>query len=172
MRQWRWLAYDIELKISALWFSLARFRRGFKKDQVYDSAGWACLHRAVMAGNLRLVKELLSAEARPDLKSRRGELTALHLAARAGWLDICRTLLEYGANPNAREYTDGLTPLHLAIETGEVELVALFLRRRANPRVRTRQGENILDWARSKIDDEEIEDLLREALGWRVFFLK
>lgn len=83
--------------------------------------GMTPLMIACMDGNALVVKALLDAKAKPELRTDDGR-TALMYAA--GWGDAARvqTLLDGGANANARA-GDGWTALMFAAARGEVESV-------------------------------------------------
>ncbi|MCX6713083.1 MAG: ankyrin repeat domain-containing protein [Candidatus Vogelbacteria bacterium] len=170
MKALRWFVYDAKLRMSSFWHLVfPLFGRSPKPE--YDTHGWAPLHRAVMKSDLGSVKRLLSTGSDPNVRSRRGELTSLHLAAQLGDEQLCLALLEAGANPNIPEYVDGLTPLYHAIEAGSAETVGLLLCFGADARIRTRWGNNILEWEKAMTDNEIIQDFLYDVLGWRAYLM-
>ena len=89
----------------------------------------AKLHAAAKQGNLKVLRELLTAEpadnepdAAVDLVNKRGAdaYTALHFAAEAGKAEACELLVEYGASPTIRN-KKGLSAFDLAPNFGLVE---------------------------------------------------
>ena len=78
-----------------------------------------------------------------------GNVTALHMAVSNGDLEPVRLLLNAGSEPDAQDVR-GMTPLIWAVSTDRpnAEIVKLLLARHANPAIKTKDGEDALDWAR------------------------
>ncbi len=78
-----------------------------------------------------------------------GNVTALHMAVSSGDVDAVRLLLDAGSELDAQDVR-GMTPLVWAVATDRpnVEIVKLLLARRASPAIKTKDGEDALDWAR------------------------
>jgi ankyrin repeat protein len=75
------------------------------------------LCEAVWAGDLDLVKELVSAGANVDCYDEAMGDTPLHLAAEQGFTDIARVLLEAGADIEKTPRSGYWTPLVHAVDT-------------------------------------------------------
>lgn len=92
--------------------------------------GFAPLHLAASQGDPRMLKLLLQAGARVDVRSAqpggRVGATALHVATAVGHVDVVRLLLEAGAPPDVRDEA-GYTPLQLAAERGDLPIVKCLL---------------------------------------------
>ena len=118
------------------------------------------IHRAVIGGNLDLVRSLLSAD--PALLQERdaAQWTPLHCAAEQGRLDIARFLLEQGADVQAQGQS-GETPLHL---TSRPPMVRLLLEAGANPRAEDRNHMSPLAFARIE-NNKELLELLASGAG-------
>ena len=78
-----------------------------------------------------------------------GNVTALHMAVSNGEVEPVRLLLDAGSEPDAQDVR-GMTPLIWSVSTDRpnAEIVKLLLARHANPAIKTKDGEDALDWAR------------------------
>ncbi len=78
-----------------------------------------------------------------------GNVTALHMAVSNGELEPVRLLLDAGSELDAQDVR-GMTPLVWAVSTDRpnVEIVRLLLARHASPAIKTKDGEDAIDWAR------------------------
>eukprot|EP00667_Euglena_gracilis_P000626 EG_transcript_626 len=84
------------------------------------------LSRLVMAGELRLVKQLLYNSTLGIVNEKDSEgSTPLHRAVRNMHKEMIEFLLDMGAKPDAAE-SDGVTPLHVAASLGNVECIYLL----------------------------------------------
>ncbi|KXZ54426.1 hypothetical protein GPECTOR_5g8 [Gonium pectorale] len=116
-----------------------------------DMSGNTPLHAAVEAGNLDVLRYLLSREPPPELNNMnaseyaqgnwvlRGETlepfdkTPLHAAVEAGDVEAVKLLLATGrCDVNLLDF-DKASPLHTALEAGDEELAGLLLAAGANP---------------------------------------
>ena len=77
-----------------------------------DDAGLTALHKAALAGQTEVVRELLAQNLAADTKTR-AQSTALHYSVRSGHLATARLLLEHGASVSAHDKW-GDTPLQAA----------------------------------------------------------
>lgn len=76
--------------------------------------------------------------------------TLLHELALWGRFKSVKWMLEHGANPNPQD-DRGMTPLHYAVRRGcDVEAIETFLQGGANPWIAARDGQTVVDLARSK----------------------
>lgn len=101
------------------------------------------LHRAVAAGNVPLVQQLLRAGADVNHPTAYG-VTPIALAVMEGSRAVVEALLQAGANPNAAN-DDGETVLMSAAAAGHLPVVELLLSRGANPNTRdTWRGQTAL----------------------------
>lgn len=80
-----------------------------------DKQGIPLLHRAVLGGREKIIKELLSRGANVNAVDKQAK-TALHLAVCEPQPDIVDLLIKYKADVNARD-NNGKTPLHYLAKT-------------------------------------------------------
>jgi ankyrin repeat protein len=92
--------------------------------------GMTELHRAVLAGNVRLVKRLVQRRADVRAVTRYG-ITPVSLAILGGHVEIVDTLLGAGVDPNSTT-GEGETALMAAARAGHVPIVERLLARGAN----------------------------------------
>jgi len=114
-----------------------------------EADGTTPLHRAAYAGDVRRVRALLQAGARPDAANRYG-MTPLALAASAGNAELVALLVESGAAVRAADAAlrDGQTTLMLAARAGSVETIDLLLKHGAAPNAAERRtGTTAVMWA-------------------------
>jgi len=84
------------------------------------------LHKAVRAGNLKLVQEYIGEGVPVDARDAMGG-TPLHDAAWAGEREVAAFLIESGADVNTKHLQGASTPLHYAVLTNHPEVVELLL---------------------------------------------
>ena len=117
------------------------------------------------AGNVRLVRELLSSGADVDARNRNDE-TALSMAAAWNHFDVAQLLVQRGADPNIADKTGG-TPLMLAAQNGNTTMVSALLARDADPNAADRFGNTVLMhvvWASKRSTTMQIvNELLRHG---------
>ncbi len=126
-----------------------------------DRDGTTLLHRAVMKGNLPILRFLLKMDLDPYIKNNAGT-TPLHLIFSQGtWLKkhekIALRLLAEGLNINEQD-AKGLTLLHRAVLYRMPKAVKFLLKQGADRTIRSPQGETACDL----LDDfdEEVRELL------------
>jgi ankyrin repeat protein len=109
---------------------------GFSPDEADD--GTPPLYEAANRGYVDIVKMLLEAGAKPDIKNRNGE-TPLQAAVVQKQADCVKALAEAGANPNLFYKNDGDTPLlrASAVDSPETVLVLIDVKADVN-----RAGQN------------------------------
>ncbi|KAG7458245.1 hypothetical protein MATL_G00236160 [Megalops atlanticus] len=103
---------------------------------VQDKDGCVPLLRAVEAGNVGIVKELLGALTEPQLKAQRkgtGD-SALHICCRRKDTEMAKVLVEFGANVDIQN-DEGQTPLHVAAWEGDELMLKFFYQCKANPNI-------------------------------------
>lgn len=83
------------------------------------------LHLACENGHIDIVRMLLKAEVKPDIRTKKG-WTALHLAANNQHVDVVKVLLEK-TDINVRTTKEEWTALHLAAENGDVDILGSLL---------------------------------------------
>ncbi|OWF40712.1 tyrosine-protein kinase HTK16-like [Mizuhopecten yessoensis] len=85
------------------------------------------LHRAVIEGNVQIVKDILNHSLCPDVnaKSEWGT-TALHDACKYGFQDIVQLLIEHKADVEMKDRA-GLTPLHRSCATNRAEMIPILV---------------------------------------------
>lgn len=118
------------------------------------------LHRALAAGEMALVKRLLTVA---DLEERnpadRG-VQAIHVAAQHGHVEIIKLLVERGASVEALDL-EGMTPLFYAAHGGQLEALKYLVSAGANPSHLEGQGRSALYWAANVGQIEVLKLLLQ-----------
>ncbi|CDQ64130.1 unnamed protein product [Oncorhynchus mykiss] len=87
--------------------------------------GNTALHIAALAGQERVVAELVNYGANVNSQSQKG-FSPLYMAAQENHLDVVKFLLENGANQSLPT-EDGFTPLAVALQQGHENVVALLI---------------------------------------------
>ena len=98
-----------------------------------DNEGHTPLHFAIRYGRLRIVKQLLQANAYHDLQDINGD-TPLNIACKHGHLKIVKQLLQANVvlnHPN----NNGQTSLFIASSGGHLEIVETLLQAKVNPNI-------------------------------------
>uniref|UniRef100_A0A8B9GR40 Ion transport domain-containing protein n=1 Tax=Astyanax mexicanus TaxID=7994 RepID=A0A8B9GR40_ASTMX len=94
---------------------------------------------AVEAGNVGIIKELLSGQTEPQLQTQRtvrpghGD-TALHICCRKKDVEMAKVLVELGASMDFQN-VEGQTPLHIAAWEGDEAMLKFFYQSKANPNI-------------------------------------
>jgi ankyrin repeat protein len=88
--------------------------------------GMTGLHWAARHGDVGIARQLIVAQANPNVGTRIGAHTPLHVASRAGTADIVKLLLDAGADPQAKT-TTGVTPIHFAAMAGAPDVIRALL---------------------------------------------
>mmetsp|Transcript_29404 Transcript_29404/g.49828 ORF Transcript_29404/g.49828 Transcript_29404/m.49828 type:complete len:163 (+) Transcript_29404:72-560(+) len=119
------------------------------------------LHRHVMEGDLRGLKQKLGRKVDPDEKDGDGN-TALHLAAGGGLAPAIEILLDSGANPIVTNKKKQI-PLHCAAVAGSGDCVRMLIKRAgaAQTKMKDREGKIPIMVASS----EEAKGILRPFSG-------
>jgi uncharacterized protein len=121
--------------------------------------GTSALHWAAYRDDLAMVRLLIQAGAKPDVRSRLGDITPLYMAAKNGNAAIVELLLNAGATLDPRTST-GSTPLMMAAAAGSTDAVKLLLDRGADANARDlNQGQTALMFA-AALDRSDIVRLL------------
>ncbi|VDO62641.1 unnamed protein product [Schistosoma margrebowiei] len=129
---------------------------------VINSTGQCCLHYCASKNRLQLVKQLLNAGAKPDVKDW-GGVTPLHRAIATENLDIAKHLLDHtitekdvgneeGCNKLFSTLVDltdkqGQTPLHYACEEGNFQAATLLMNYGASVNHKDTDGRTPIDVA-------------------------
>ncbi|CAH8290974.1 Ankyrin-2, variant 3 [Schistosoma haematobium] len=129
---------------------------------VINSTGQCCLHYCASKNRLQLVKQLLDAGAKPDVKDW-GGVTPLHRAIATENLDIAKHLLDHTITENdvgneegcnklfstLVDLTDkqGQTPLHYACEEGNFQAATLLMNYGASINHKDTDGRTPIDVA-------------------------
>ena len=130
------------------------------------------LQGAAANGNPALVKTLLARSSNVDAVSvdsagtvkngsvQFGHVTALHLAVLSGNADVVRQILSAGAAVDALDIR-GMTPLMFAMGTDRPDprIVRMLLQGGGSTTLRSKAGENALDWARKFQNPEILAEL-------------
>jgi len=96
-----------------------------------DQTGASLLHRAVQAGQFRLVQMLIAQGS--NINQRAGDQSSpLMIAVSRDAPQLVQVLLQFGAESNI-VMADGTTPLGLAIKNGSIRTIELLLQAGANP---------------------------------------
>ncbi|RZC94224.1 hypothetical protein C5167_021473 [Papaver somniferum] len=115
-------------------------------DEVFTSFCRTQLHTAVISGDIKFVKKILSVRSDLALKVDMQGFTPLHLASAGTSLQMVKLLLK--AKPEACMFQDkdGKTPLHLAAMKDRVEIMNLLVKERPNAihQKNDQNGETIL----------------------------
>nr|XP_055076899.1 transient receptor potential cation channel, subfamily N, member 1 isoform X1 [Misgurnus anguillicaudatus] len=101
-----------------------------------DKDGRLPLLLAVEAGNVGIVRELLSSQSEPQLravKSENGD-TVLHISCRRKDVETAKVLVESGANPDSQN-NEWQTPLHIAAFQGDENMLKFLYHCKANPNI-------------------------------------
>jgi ankyrin repeat protein len=135
-----------------------------KDDNQPDAIGRTAMHRAVDAGDLAKVQQLIAAGANVNdvIRSDESESpdwgqTPLHFAARDGQMEIARALIAAGADVNAIDDCR-VTPLHRAIT--HPQMIALLCDAGAKINVADVRGRTPLHWAARSGNTDAIDALL------------
>jgi ankyrin repeat protein len=120
------------------------------------------LHYAAGKSKLEMVKALLEAGERPNIRDDHG-FTALMLTDGS---DVMEYLLEHGADISAVNQWRRTALHHIARRKGPaaIEAVRLLLARGANAAVKDAEGKTALDFALDA-DNSEIAEILRRQTG-------
>lgn len=101
-----------------------------------DKDGCLPLLLAVEAGNVGIVRELLSGQSEPQLravKTANGDM-ALHICCRRKDVDMAKVLVEFGVNPDSQN-NEWQTPLHIAALEGDENMLKFLYLCKASPNI-------------------------------------
>ncbi|XP_067217780.1 transient receptor potential cation channel, subfamily N, member 1 [Chanodichthys erythropterus] len=101
-----------------------------------DKDGCLPLLLAVEAGNIGIVRELLSGQSEPQLravKTANGD-TALHICCRRKDVEMAKVLVEFGAHPDSQN-NEWQTPLHIAALEGDENMLKFLYLCKASPNI-------------------------------------
>ncbi|KAL1254989.1 hypothetical protein QQF64_013050, partial [Cirrhinus molitorella] len=101
-----------------------------------DKDGCLPLLLAVEAGNVGIVRELLSGQPEPQIKAVKmanGD-TALHISCRRKDAEMAKVLVEFGANLDSQN-NDWQTPLHIAALEGDENMLKFLYHCKASPNI-------------------------------------
>lgn len=117
--------------------------------------------KAVIAGDLALVKSLLQGQHPDDLLPVEGQ-PLLALAVLNQHASVARFLIEAGADVNWANPEDGATALHLAAALGEADIICSLVSAGARTEAATRDGETPIRLA-AKLGHERAAEVLRNV---------
>jgi len=148
-----------------------------------EVGGFLLLQEATRAGNLDLVKQMISAGAIVNKRRTKDGSTPMFVAAQEGFVDIVRELLNQGGDCNMARLDIGATPLTVAAENGtnlitrydksmsnlwrwmvlgHLTVIELLLSRGANKDARlTSDGTTALIWSAQRGHVEVVRALLK-----------
>lgn len=109
--------------------------------------GETALHAASRVGNLAMMKYLLEKGANINSRSK-GGITPLHEAAARGDIATMQYLISNGANDKAAT-VKGWLPLHHSARFGHIQATNMLLQRGTPIYLRTSEGQNIFDFAKT-----------------------
>uniref|UniRef100_A0A8C1GL45 Ankyrin 1, erythrocytic b n=1 Tax=Cyprinus carpio TaxID=7962 RepID=A0A8C1GL45_CYPCA len=92
---------------------------------ISNQKGNTALHIAALAGQEKVVAELINYGANVNAQSQKG-FSPLYMAAQENHLEVVKYLLEHGANQSLPT-EDGFTPLAVALQQGHENVVALLI---------------------------------------------
>ncbi|XP_043088850.1 transient receptor potential cation channel, subfamily N, member 1 isoform X2 [Puntigrus tetrazona] len=101
-----------------------------------DKDGCLPLLLSVEAGNVVIVRELLSGQSEPQLravKAGSGD-TVLHICCRRKDVEMAKVLVEFGANPDSQN-NEWQTPLHIAALEGDENMLKFLYHCKASPNI-------------------------------------
>ncbi|XP_016365820.1 serine/threonine-protein phosphatase 6 regulatory ankyrin repeat subunit C-like [Sinocyclocheilus rhinocerous] len=101
-----------------------------------DKDGCLPLLLAVEAGNVVIVRELLSGQSEPQLramKAANGD-TVLHICCRRKDVEMAKVLVEFGVNPDSQN-NEWQTPLHIAALEGDENMLKFLYHCKASPNI-------------------------------------
>ncbi|MPC13791.1 Tonsoku-like protein [Portunus trituberculatus] len=111
-----------------------------------NEKGETPLHKACIAGNLKMVKKLLQQNHPVNLRDNCGWLP-IHEAANHGYYEIVQVLAEAGAwiSDRGGQQCDGITPIHDAAACGNLDIVRLLMNLGASITAKTNEGDTPLE---------------------------
>jgi ankyrin repeat protein len=138
----------------------------YNQAENYDTFDAYCfglqakLYHEAWAGNVEVMKRVLSDGANPDSYS--GEfLPPLLVAAGGGHTEAVRLLVDNGADVN-RVWSAGVTPMTWAVGNGHTEIVKILISHGANVNARDHDGSSVMEIAR-RDKHEDIVELLKRS---------
>uniref|UniRef100_A0AAY4D3A9 Ion transport domain-containing protein n=1 Tax=Denticeps clupeoides TaxID=299321 RepID=A0AAY4D3A9_9TELE len=127
-----------------------------------DKDGCIPLLRAVEAGNVGIVKELLGALAQPQLRAQkkvRGSRdSALHICCRRRDAEMAKVLFEFGVEVDMQN-DQGQTPLHIAASEGDEAMLKLLYQWKASPNIADKMDRSALHVASEQGHTKVVEVL-------------
>jgi uncharacterized protein len=120
--------------------------------------GRTALMLAAFNGHTDILKVLLNAGAKADLKDELGR-TALMYASTGPFPEAVKLLLTNGADPNIVDEVEKFTPLMFAAAEGQLEVVSILLANKADPALKDKDGDTAETFARQNGHDK-VADML------------
>ena len=105
--------------------------------------GLSPLHTAVIEGNMKLTKLLISKGSNIEIKDSTSRSSPLLYACQNGRTELFKMLLENGADVNAKS-ADGTSAIHFATQSANTEIVDLLLQRDLDINCKNNLGETPL----------------------------
>jgi ankyrin repeat protein len=132
----------------------------------FSHDGWTPLHLACFFGHAGCARRLLEAGAPVNERSTNAmQNMPLHAAVAGRKVENVITLIEHGAAVNARQH-GGWTPLHGGAQNGDANIVHVLAGAGADVTARADNGQNALDLAILK-GNQEMVDILEEIASRR-----
>eukprot|EP01060_Flectonema_neradi_P017079 TRINITY_DN2380_c1_g1_i1.p1 TRINITY_DN2380_c1_g1~~TRINITY_DN2380_c1_g1_i1.p1 ORF type:complete len:357 (+),score=54.62 TRINITY_DN2380_c1_g1_i1:63-1133(+) len=125
---------------------------------IQDKRGMSAVHYSAGAGNIAILRFLLSKGADPSPCSSVG-LQPIHFAASRGRLECLRELCQQGADSNSRNNA-GNTPLFFAVRNGKPRIIEYLATVGANPNIRNEVGISAyMEVEKDKVQKDRMESL-------------
>jgi len=136
-------------------------KKGRGPASAQELATLTALFKAVKAGDLAQVKQLMKQEINLNIRDNR-LFSALHWAVYKKHAKVIAFLVKKGANANVTDNT-GATPLHWAAFRGHNKIIKLLVKKGANVNIKDKERKTALDWAVGKRRPEAAK--LLKSLG-------
>uniref|UniRef100_A0A3P9CL91 Ankyrin 1, erythrocytic b n=1 Tax=Maylandia zebra TaxID=106582 RepID=A0A3P9CL91_9CICH len=125
VRQFQSIHWNSHQKSAYVCACVCVFKKKWQPLVSINKKGNTALHIAALAGQEKVVAELVNYGANVNAQSHKG-FSPLYMAAQENHLEVVKFLLENGANQSLPT-EDGFTPLAVALQQGHENVVALLI---------------------------------------------